>query len=914
MKRKILIIIFGLLSLIILNTKHSHATSYSADELYNLARNQDHSSSALELYIKGYNQFSADKRFVEGINSSSESLLRWARDQHQNEDYLTAIDRYKLILSAPKVDDLLVRKTEIKLSYAENGNRIPSINTLINMASQEAHSSNRISIYTKAYYLYNNDKRISDGLNKSANSLIEWAFGEHAKGNFETALSRYELILSTPLIEASTQDSLIEIRRYAINNQLTADMIVSRIKKHSTSSEKINEALKGHKQYPNDNRFIEVIDSSSRSLLKWATGKHQEQEYDIAQDRYELILSASQIDKSLVKETEIKLAYAKSQRRIPTSSTLMNQASLESHSSKKIEIFTEGYYLFPNDPRFKTELNNSAENLLVWATNQHQANKFDVAVDRYDLILSVPSLKYPIRKEVQIKNQYANVRERIPSAINLLSLASNEPHSSSRIKILNKGLYLYPEDHRFIVNINNSVESLLRWATDQHQTNDFDTAIDRYNLISEISVLDDLISKQVELKLSYANKQIKLPSENDILRRGRNENHSSKKIEILTEGYYLYPNSSRIYEELNQSADSLLNWAITQHQNRNFKTAIDRYELILETPQIKASTKDRVRNYLNLAKEKKTIIIPTSVVNGRVQNYSYRQMQQDIEKLEKMYPDLIQTKIIGTSVDRRNIYAIKLGNGKKEVFFNASFHAREHMTTNVLMKMIDDYALSYVNQSNYHGYNTKRILDEVSIWFVPMVNPDGVMLVQEGANSARNPSRVISINGGSRNFDSWKANIRGIDLNRQFPYKWSNVRSNDPGRPAFGYHKGVAPLTEPEARAVYNFTNRHNFKAALAYHSSGEVIFTRYGYDNHTRPATLGVSRITGYEPINLQHSQSGGGFTDWFVSNKRQIGMTMEISPYVPNRPVPLANWNKIWDENKTVGLYIANYVRNNR
>ncbi|MED1602990.1 M14 family metallocarboxypeptidase [Alkalihalophilus marmarensis] len=300
------------------------------------------------------------------------------------------------------------------------------------------------------------------------------------------------------------------------------------------------------------------------------------------------------------------------------------------------------------------------------------------------------------------------------------------------------------------------------------------------------------------------------------------------------------------------------------------------------------------------------------VVNPR-QNYTYEQMQQDIQALALMYPDLIETRSIGKSVDGRELYAVKLGKGQTEVFFNASNHAREHMTTNVLMKMIDDYARAYVLGNQFDGYNVRTILDQTSIWFVPMVNPDGVTLVQKGHTSAKNPQEVLRLNNNSTDFRAWKANIRGVDLNRQFPANWNTI-TNNPGRPGPQNYKGPTPLSEPEARALYDFALSRDFKTAISYHSSGEVIYARFDQEPFTRSIAAMVSRKTGYSPIDLQNSSSGGGFTDWFILNQRKPGLTPEISPYVGPRPVPLSNWDRIWSQNNSVGLMIAQEAYQNR
>ena len=64
------------------------------------------------------------------------------------------------------------------------------------------------------------------------------------------------------------------------------------------------------------------------------------------------------------------------------------------------------------------------------------------------------------------------------------------------------------------------------------------------------------------------------------------------------------------------------------------------------------------------------------------------------------------------------------------------------MTTNVLMEMIDTYTESYRKKSTFAGYNVKSTLDKTSIWFVPMMNPDGVTLVQKGLNGVDSKCRT----------------------------------------------------------------------------------------------------------------------------------------------------------------------------
>ena len=73
-----------------------------------------------------------------------------------------------------------------------------------------------------------------------------------------------------------------------------------------------------------------------------------------------------------------------------------------------------------------------------------------------------------------------------------------------------------------------------------------------------------------------------------------------------------------------------------------------------------------------------------------------------------------------------------LTNGPKKVFYSASFHANEWITSVLLMKFIEDYANSYVENTSLYGYSIRNLFNSVSIFLMPMVNPDGVILIFTG--------------------------------------------------------------------------------------------------------------------------------------------------------------------------------------
>lgn len=300
-----------------------------------------------------------------------------------------------------------------------------------------------------------------------------------------------------------------------------------------------------------------------------------------------------------------------------------------------------------------------------------------------------------------------------------------------------------------------------------------------------------------------------------------------------------------------------------------------------------------------------------AVVNTAI-TYTYEIMRRDLQELAKRYPDAISYTILAQTEYGRNIYAVRLGSGGTTIMINASHHAREWITTVLVMKMLEEYAKAYHENTNYLGYDVRNLLKDVSIWFVPMVNPDGVTLQQRGLEAFPRQvwDKLIRMNEGSRDFTRWKANASGIDLNRQYPADWENIQWNV-GYPSYKNHKGTRPLQTVETRALVQFTYRIDPEIAVAYHSSGEILYwyfhNKSEHMDRDLELTRKLSEMTGYKPVDPTPNPSGGGYTDWFIQEFGRPGFTPELGKYVEERHVPLSAFPDIWRQNREVGLFLA-------
>ena len=293
--------------------------------------------------------------------------------------------------------------------------------------------------------------------------------------------------------------------------------------------------------------------------------------------------------------------------------------------------------------------------------------------------------------------------------------------------------------------------------------------------------------------------------------------------------------------------------------------------------------------------------------------YTYGVLTRDIRELAAKYPDLIEYKSIGRTLYGREIWAVGLGSGSATVFFNGSHHAREWLTTTLNMTMIEQYAAAYTANREFEGYDVRDILGKTKIWFVPMVNPDGVTLQQTGLQSfpASVHRALIAMNDGSRSFKRWKANAQGVDPNRQYDANWRELVNNY-HYPHWMGHKGTAPMTARENKAMIAFTYEIDPEIAVSYHSAGRILYWNFRTPavNVARDKRLAniFTAFTGYSQVSPSYnSNGGGGYTDWFIQNLGRPAFTPEIGIKNGETHLPLSAFGEEWRRNKKIGLWIA-------
>lgn len=271
--------------------------------------------------------------------------------------------------------------------------------------------------------------------------------------------------------------------------------------------------------------------------------------------------------------------------------------------------------------------------------------------------------------------------------------------------------------------------------------------------------------------------------------------------------------------------------------------------------------------------------------------------------------------ISGTSVMDKSIPYVRLGKGENKVIYVASTHANEWITTPILLKFIEDFCISYEIDANIGNINARSMSNKSSIYIIPILNPDGVDLV----NNSIDKSSPFFINATkiSKNYSNipfpsgWKANISGIDLNLQFPAGWENAKkikySKGFTSPAPRDFVGNFPLEAPEAISLYDFTINISPSLILTYHSQGNTIY--YKYLNFTPPFANKIgnelSRLSSYTLSETPSNSSYAGYKDWFIYEFNRPGFTIEVGS--GTNPLPLIDFENIYKRNIGMLSYAA-------
>ncbi|MFB4319019.1 M14 family zinc carboxypeptidase [Actinomadura sp. 21ATH] len=251
-------------------------------------------------------------------------------------------------------------------------------------------------------------------------------------------------------------------------------------------------------------------------------------------------------------------------------------------------------------------------------------------------------------------------------------------------------------------------------------------------------------------------------------------------------------------------------------------------------------------------------------------------IREEILKVAADHPGIATAVDIGRSHQGKPITAIRvskdvarLKDGRRPaVIYQATQHAREWITPEMVRRLLHHYVNGYGNDAEL-----TRIVDTTDLWFVPVVNVDGYDLTfQEGF-------RLWRKNARDNNGDGRITTGDGVDLNRNFPYKWGYDNEGSSPQPTSETYRGPGPGSEPETKAQTGLFKRAKPKYVLNWHSAAELLLHGVGWQSLTRSpddvihdAILGDidnPAVPGYTPQLGAQLYTTNGDTDGEADNR---------------------------------------------
>ena len=308
--------------------------------------------------------------------------------------------------------------------------------------------------------------------------------------------------------------------------------------------------------------------------------------------------------------------------------------------------------------------------------------------------------------------------------------------------------------------------------------------------------------------------------------------------------------------------------------------------------------------------QEETLPLPSGYHFNNIAPYTYQNMVDDLTVLKAQYPNM-QMDVLAATADSRNLYHVVVGNplAKHKILVHAGIHAREYIVCQVVMRQIASLLEMQQAGTVYKGCSIPDLLNNTCIHFVPMVDPDGITLVQgglEALNSEDARMSVMTIAGMDNASDmeqylrTWKNNLNGVNLNRNFDANWEETPSKV-DHPSSMNYKGTAPECEIETKVLADLTRSLMPDRTISYHTQGKVIYWYFGetgnYKNEGYNLASIVNRNTGYRISNTWAEKDAAGFKDWAVQKLDIPSVTIECG--IGTSPVDESQIEEMWAGN---------------
>lgn len=224
------------------------------------------------------------------------------------------------------------------------------------------------------------------------------------------------------------------------------------------------------------------------------------------------------------------------------------------------------------------------------------------------------------------------------------------------------------------------------------------------------------------------------------------------------------------------------------------------------------------------------------------ENAAYEKLYYSLWETAQRYKNFTQFRVIGQSHDDRMIPMLEAGEGHACIFCLAGLDGRDRRMPVYLSKMAEEYCQAYeLNWILDEDYRVRSLLEQVRICFIPLLNPDGYEIYDQGYSVIRNPIYRQMLKMQNLSLAEFHGNARGEDLYRNFPTNYYTRKR---------IHQ--EPASENETKAFVSILQEYESLGLLSFGLSAKKIVycgqkKSFSYNQKTYRAARHLQKCSGY-------------------------------------------------------------------
>ncbi|MDT7725140.1 MAG: carboxypeptidase [Actinomycetota bacterium] len=265
--------------------------------------------------------------------------------------------------------------------------------------------------------------------------------------------------------------------------------------------------------------------------------------------------------------------------------------------------------------------------------------------------------------------------------------------------------------------------------------------------------------------------------------------------------------------------------------------------------------------------------------------HTFAEATAALQQAQQNFPSLAKLSSIGQSYQGRAMNLIKISDNvatdenEPEVLFTCNMHAREHLTTEMCLRIVERFTTGYATNTAI-----KNMVDTHEIYVIPNMNPDG---------------SEYDISGGS--YHSWRKNRQGngTDPNRNWSYNWGCCGGSS-GSTTSETYRGPSAFSAPETKAVSDWVNSRKIggvqqiKAHIDFHTYSELVLWPFGYTYNATAPGMTAAEAQKFQTLGKQMAATNGytaeqssglyitdgDINDWMWGNHKILSFCFEMYP----------------------------------